>query len=123
MKASRLLVVLFSLGYVQAEDIGTTSLAWAQALSFPPALPNGKSMVTITSPKLLEPRNELRENVAVATTPPRVDFLYYPGQEHPPKRYWRTRSGGRVLGQFGANAPAHMAKIQPELARCRCARW
>ena len=98
--ASRLFVLLFSLGLLQAEDFGTTSFAWAQALSFPPTLPDGKSMVTITSPKLLEPRNVMREGVVVATTPPRVDFLYYLGQDHPGRPWSNWGDSFAVGGKY-----------------------
>lgn len=59
---------------------------YAQAdreVTFPPALPGGQSVATDQSPKFLEPSETLKKDVAVAKTPPTVDFLYYPGQDYP----------------------------------------
>ncbi len=47
---------------------------------FPPELPGGVERVVIESDDLLKPPETLREEVKVAKAPPRVEFLYYPGQ-------------------------------------------
>ncbi|MEX0939531.1 MAG: hypothetical protein WDZ59_16830 [Pirellulales bacterium] len=71
----------------------------------PPNLPNGQSVVTIASPKLLEPTAELRPGVTVAQTPPRVEVLYYPGQDHPgrPWSNWgdSLAAGGKYYSAIG----------------------
>jgi hypothetical protein len=53
--------------------------AWAQELNLPPQLPDGRSVVTITSAKLLDPQGQLRPGVTVAQVPPRVVFPLLPG--------------------------------------------
>lgn len=58
-------------------------LAWAEKqpeLPWPPTLPDGKAVVTDSSPDMLKPSGPLRDGVEIAKTPPTVDFLYYPGQ-------------------------------------------
>src|SRR5262249_5531218 len=52
-------------------------------ITYPPKLPDGKQVVTDTSEEFLKPPSTLREGVAIAKTPPTVDFLYYPGQNYP----------------------------------------
>jgi len=53
-------------------------------VSFPPQLPDGKTLVTATSEMFLEasPTQPLLAGVEVATHAPTVDFLYYPGQTY-----------------------------------------
>jgi len=51
-------------------------------LKYPPALPDGKELVTDQSPDFLKPPAHLREGVEIAKTAPSVDFMYYPGQDH-----------------------------------------
>ena len=51
-------------------------------LKYPPALPDGKELVTDQSPDFLKPPPHLRAGVEVAKTAPVVDFLFYPGQDH-----------------------------------------
>lgn len=66
-------------------------------LPYPPTLPQGKTIVTDTSPDFLQPPESLREGVAVAKTPPTIDFLFYPGQEYPGKP-WSNWGDGVVAG-------------------------
>jgi hypothetical protein len=49
--------------------------------ALPPTLPGGKPVATFKSAELLEPPASMR-HVAVATTPPVIDFLYYPGRDY-----------------------------------------
>jgi len=51
-------------------------------LKYPPRLPGGKTIVTHSSPEFLKPGPNIRDGVAIARTPPVVDFLYYPGQDY-----------------------------------------
>jgi hypothetical protein len=51
-------------------------------LPYPPALPGGKAFATDQSADFLKPPAGFREGVAVAGTPPVIDFLYFPGQDH-----------------------------------------
>src|SRR5262249_1958529 len=52
-------------------------------LAYPPALPDGRTVATDRAEAFLHPASALREGVVVAATPPTVDFMYYPGQDHP----------------------------------------
>ncbi len=57
----------------------------SQELTYPPKLPDGKSVVTDQSDAFLVKGETLKDGVAVAKTPPTVDFLYYPEQTYPGK--------------------------------------
>ncbi|MEE8451266.1 MAG: hypothetical protein V3R99_05100 [Thermoguttaceae bacterium] len=50
---------------------------------YPPKLPGGKAVATGTSPALLKPTATLLSGVKIAKTPPKIDFMYYPGQNYP----------------------------------------
>ena len=71
------LVLLWTLAATasHASD-GTEGALW------PPALPEGKSVVVVEGERLLEAPVELREGVTVAETPPRVEFYYYDCQTY-----------------------------------------
>jgi len=53
-----------------------------EVLTFPPKLPDGNTIVTDRSDEFLKPPDTLNSGVAVAKTPPTVDFLFYPGQDY-----------------------------------------
>ncbi len=70
---------------IAASALVWTSFAQAQGkptLEFPPRLPDGKTVVTDQSDDFLKPVGSIREGVKIAKTPPKVDFLYYPGQDY-----------------------------------------
>ena len=46
-------------------------------LPYPPRLPGGKALVTHQEKAFLNPGPNLRPGVAVAKTPPKVDFMFY----------------------------------------------
>ncbi len=77
------------------------SLAPAQrkvdANLFPPRLPGGRSLVSDSDDQLLRPSIALPADVRVASTPPRVDFAYYPGQDYPGNP-WSNWGQGCVIG-------------------------
>lgn len=50
---------------------------------YPPKLPNDAPSATDRSPDFLKRPESIPADVAVATTPPVVDFAYYPGQNYP----------------------------------------
>jgi len=60
-----------------------TACVRAQDQALPPRVPDGASVASFTSAELLKPVVELRTGVAVAETPPVIEFLYYGGQDHP----------------------------------------
>ncbi|MBC8291162.1 MAG: hypothetical protein H8E37_12685, partial [Planctomycetes bacterium] len=71
--------------------------AFAQdELTWPPALPGRKAFVSDISDEFLKPPESLAD-VAVAKTPPRIDFYYYPGQDYPGKP-WSNWGDSSVSG-------------------------
>ena len=64
--------------------VATTSLGFAQAkkseseLVFPPKLPGDQQVVTDQSDEFLNPPATIKADVAIAKTPPTVDFLFFP---------------------------------------------
>jgi hypothetical protein len=71
------LFALFSLALV--------SCVHAAEPEFPPKIPGGKTVVTDTSPEMLKGPDTIKADVAVAKTPPTVDFMYYDGQDYKAK--------------------------------------
>src|SRR4051794_39935993 len=53
--------------------------------TFPPTLPGGQEVVTDRTRDFLRTPATLRAGVAIAETPPTVDFLLFPGQTYPGK--------------------------------------
>lgn len=85
-------------------------------LEFPPKLPNGKLIVTDTADAFIKAPDTLRETAKVATTPPTVDLLYYPGQNYQGKIWsvWGEGSiaGGKYYSAIGDHdAPAGTAMV------------
>ena len=78
-------------------------------VSFPPSLPAGKSVVTDSSPRMLEAPTTLRPGVSVAKSPPTVDFLYYPGQDYPGKPWSAWGDSLAVDGRYYASIGDHLA--------------
>lgn len=76
---------------------------------FPPKLPNGQAVITLRSDSFLTPGENLREGVAIAKTPPIVDFAFYPLQDYP-GHPWSHRSDGFVLGdKYYSSSNDHLA--------------
>ena len=69
------------------------------AVSYPPRLPGGKPVLTLTSRQFLKPPPALK-SVGVAKTAPTVDFLYYPGQTYPGKPWSNWGDGLAVNGKY-----------------------
>ncbi len=94
----------------------TIRTAMAAEVSFPPALPGGKDVVTITSEDFLKPPDTILPGVAVAKTPPAIDLMYLPGQTYPGKPWsvWgdSLASGGKYYAAIGDHlAPAGNAFV------------
>jgi hypothetical protein len=77
--------------------------------SFPPALPGGATVVTDTSDAFLKPPATLKEGVAIAQTPPTVDFLYYPGQDYPGQPWSNWGDGVAANGKYYSAIGDHLA--------------
>lgn len=66
-------------------------------LTYPPSLPDGKTVVSEETAAFLEPGLNLRDGVTIAKTPPRVDFAFFPEQNYPGNP-WSNRADGFVRG-------------------------
>jgi hypothetical protein len=69
----------------------------AADIAYPPRLPDGKPFASITSDDFLKPPPTLRNDVRIATSPPTVDFLYYPSQDYAAKT-WSAWGDGLAVG-------------------------
>ncbi|HUG93111.1 MAG TPA: CRTAC1 family protein, partial [Planctomycetaceae bacterium] len=78
-------------------------------VTFPPTLPGGKRAVTDASEQFLTPPPTLKSDVAIAETPPTVDFLYYPGQAYPGQPWSNWGDGIAVNGKYYSAIGDHLA--------------
>jgi len=78
-------------------------------LPFPPKLPGGRSVVTDTSEKFLEPPETLQPEVATAETSPTIDFLFYPGQDYVGRPWSNWGEGWAVEGKYYSAIGDHLA--------------
>jgi len=79
----------------------------AVQLEFPPQLPGGAASRTDNSPRFLERPATLKDGVLVAATPPTIDFLYYPGQNHPGNPWSNWGDSLAVNGKYYASIGDH----------------
>lgn len=109
-----ILVVLTSLAPAQeksdaAKQKAAKALKARYPLPYPPTLPGGKDVVREETPAFLQPGPNLRPGVAIATTPPAVDFAFYPLQNYPGNP-WSHRSDGIVVGdKYYSSSNDHLA--------------
>lgn len=66
-------------------------------MTYPPQLPGDQEVVTDTSNDFLKRPENLSGDFTVAKTAPTVDFLLFPGQDHPGKP-WSDWGDGSTLG-------------------------
>lgn len=78
-------------------------------LPYPPVLPGGKRVVTDTSPAFLEPGTTLRADVAIARTPPKVDFMFMPDQNYPGNPWSFRAMGCATNGKYYTAVCDHLA--------------
>jgi hypothetical protein len=78
-------------------------------LQWPPKLPGGKDVITVTSDDFLKPPATLREGVKIAKTAPTVDFLYYPCQTYPGNIWSNWGDGLAVNGKYYSSIGDHKA--------------
>ena len=77
--------------------------------TFPPSLPGGQEVMTDTSDEFLKPPATLRPDVAVAKTPPTIDFLFYPGQRYPGNPWSNWGDSVAANGKYYASIGDHLA--------------
>lgn len=78
-------------------------------VSFPPSLPGDQTVVSDRSERFLTPPTSLRDGVAIATTSPRVEFLFYPGQDYPGKPWSNWGDGLAEKGIYHSAIGDHLA--------------
>ncbi|MGD8238327.1 MAG: hypothetical protein PVH68_07245 [Armatimonadota bacterium] len=83
--------------------------AAAAEVTFPPELPDGRTVVADTSERFLEPTDTLREGVAIAETPPTIDFMYYPGQTYAGRPWSVWGDGLAINGKHYSSIGDHKA--------------
>jgi len=92
----------------------------AATVTFPPTLPDGQRIVTDTSREFLRAPDTILADVAIAKTPPTVDFLYYPGQNYEGKPWsnWgdSLAAGGKYYASIGDHLSQLTAAGKPELS-------
>ena len=69
-------------------------------LPFPPTLSDGRTVATFEAPELLRPSAEMRPGTVIAQAPPVVDFLFYPGQDHPGRPWSNWGDSLAVKGKY-----------------------
>ncbi len=78
-------------------------------LPWPPAFPDGKSMLSDKSPEFLKPPATLKDDVSVAKTAPTIEFIYYPNQNYPGKPWSNWGDGCVADGKFYSAIGDHYA--------------
>ena len=99
--------VLACFGLVLVFLLAATALA--QESWHPPSLPNGQPAVTDRSADFLKPIGPLGNGVAIAATPPTIDFLYYPEQNYPGNPWSVWGDGTAIAGKYYSAIGDHRA--------------
>ncbi len=106
------LILLLLAGPLAAADAPKKTAKTKAAVpevTYPPRLPGGKEIVTDTSSDFLKPPATLKPGVAIAKTPPTVDFLYFPGQDYPGKPWSNWGDSLAVGDKYYASIGDHLA--------------
>lgn len=93
----------------ERKQAGAQKAAAKAALVFPPALPGGQQVVTVTTKEFLQPSGTLKAGVTIATTPPTVDLLFFPGQDYPGNPWSCWGDGLAVNGKYYSAIGDHLA--------------
>jgi hypothetical protein len=80
-----------------------------EALVFPPALAGGQRVVTFQEDKLLAKPDTIHDDVAVAETPPKIDLMYYPGQDYAGNPWSVWGDGSATEGKYYSAIGDHLA--------------
>lgn len=86
-----------------------TTVRSENGVTFPPVLPGGQAVVTVTEESFLKPGETLRPEVTVAKTAPTIDFLFFPGQTYPGKPWSNWGDSLAVNGKYYASIGDHLA--------------
>lgn len=85
------------------------SIAVGQEITYPPKLPGGKKVVAHTSAEFLKPPANLKKGIAIAKTPPKVEFRFFPGQNYPGKPWSNWGDGSFANGKYYTAIGDHYA--------------
>jgi hypothetical protein len=80
-----------------------------ETVPYPPSLPGGERIVSFETKELLSKPDTIRSGVEVAKTPPKVDLLYYPGQNHPGNPWSVWGDGTAAEGKYYSAIGDHLA--------------
>lgn len=78
-------------------------------LEFPPKLPDGKDIHTVTSDEFLKAPATIDKDVVIAKTAPTIDFVYYPCQTYRAKIWSNWGDGLAVNGKYYSSLGDHDA--------------
>lgn len=78
-------------------------------LTFPPQLPDGQQIVTDRTVDFLQGPEGIRSGVAIAQTPPSVEFMLYPSQNYPGKPWSNWGDSLAVDGKYFSAIGDHLA--------------
>jgi hypothetical protein len=78
-------------------------------VAYPPQLPGGQALVTVTGPELLARPDTLLDGVTMAKTPPVVDFAFYPGQTYAGKPWSNWGDSRFAQGKYYSAIGDHLA--------------
>src|SRR5687767_11299667 len=78
-------------------------------VKFPPALPDGKDVVSHTTDSFLKGPGNLRPEVTVAATAPKIDFMFVPGQNYPGKPWSVWGDSLAIGGKYYTSVGDHLA--------------
>src|SRR5262245_19947911 len=81
----------------------------AVASTFPPKLPDGKEIVTVTADDFLKAPATIAKDVLIAKTAPTIDFMYYPCQTYAAKIWSNWGDGLAVNGKYYSSIGDHNA--------------
>ncbi len=72
-------------------------------------MPGEKTVITDRSDEFLKPPETLKSGIAIAKTPPTVDFLFYPGQNYPGKPWSNWGDSVAANGKYYSAIGDHLA--------------
>src|SRR6476660_6795710 len=78
-------------------------------LVFPPKLPDGKDIHTVTSDEFLKAPATIDKDVVIAKTAPTIDFMYYPCQTYRTKIWSNWGDGLAINGKYYSSIGDHDA--------------
>lgn len=113
IRAISLTALILSAGYILLPDVVPAEQGGRKRkepkLTFPPRLPGGKNIHTASSREFLVAPGTIGRDVAIAKTPPTVDFLYYPGQDYEARIWSNWGDGLAANGKYFSAIGDHNA--------------